>query len=115
MPVTSTARIVLLCLILGACGSPPRYAGTIRGPAPPDLPESVDEDAARECQSRAEDAAAAARGGRVSNIAGVLFGALGAMVQIARARHKQEKADAAYNKTLAECLREKGQAVATPR
>jgi hypothetical protein len=67
-------------------------------------PPEVSEADTDECGKRA-DTAAFASISNISDRGAVLFGAIGAMVQIGRAKHRLNET---FEKVMKECLREKG-------
>jgi hypothetical protein len=99
-----------LALLLAACASTPKapnkYGHYHDYPYP--TPAEVSEADADECGKRANAEAFAATS-EISDRAGVLFGAIGAAVQLTRVKHKL---NSTYEKAMKTCLREKGYEVA---
>ncbi|MGB5131739.1 MAG: hypothetical protein WBO00_03930 [Steroidobacteraceae bacterium] len=95
-----------LALLLAACASTPKapnkYGHYHDYPYQP--PAEVSEADADECGKRANDAAFAATS-EISDRAGILFGAIGAAVQLARVNHKL---NSTYEEGMKACLSDKG-------
>lgn len=93
-------------LLLAGCASTPQTPNKYGHyhDYPYQTPAQVSEADADECGSRANAEAFAATS-EISDRAGVLFGAIGAAVQIARAKHKL---NSTYEEVMKACLREKG-------
>ena len=95
-----------LSLLLTACASTPqtpnKYGHNFdyEYESPPEV-SAAD---ANECGERANKEAFAASS-EISDRAGVLFGAIGAVVQLARVK---SKLNSTYEKVMKDCLREKG-------
>ncbi|MGH8129381.1 MAG: hypothetical protein ACRES3_00825, partial [Steroidobacteraceae bacterium] len=103
------STVVSLCaasLLLAACASMPRTPNKFGHyhDYPYQTPPQVSEADADECGQRADTEAFAATS-EISDRAGVLFGAIGAAVQIARIKHKL---NSTYKQVMKDCLREKG-------
>lgn len=102
----SSVSICALALLFAACASTPKepnkYGHYHDYPYQP--PPEVSEADADECGKRANDAAFAASS-EISDRAGILFGAIGAAVQLARVSHKM---NSTYEEVMKVCLGEKG-------
>jgi hypothetical protein len=103
------SSVVLLCatsLLLPACASTPqtpnKYGHNFNYEY--QTPPQVSEADADECGKRANDAAFKSISG-MSDRTAILFGPIGAAVQIARARSKM---NSTYEEVMKDCLREKG-------
>jgi len=98
--------ICALTWLLAACASTPKapnkYGHSYDYPY--QAPAQVSEADADECGKRADAEAFAAASG-ISDRAGILFGPLGAAVQIARVK---SRLNSTYEKVMKACLREKG-------
>ena len=106
MSPSSIVSSCALTLLLAACASTPKqpnkYGHYHDYPYQP--PAEVSEADADECGKRANDAAFAATS-EISDRAGILFGEIGAAVQLARVNHKL---NSTYEEVMKSCLSEKG-------
>lgn len=98
--------IIFASMFISCAGSPPNKFGHHHDYPykVPDFVNSADED---ECSRRADrDAFAAIRD--MSSVPGILFGAIGATVQLLRANSAM---NSAYEKSLKACLQDKGYSI----
>jgi len=102
----SPLLVGIVCLTLSGCAGTPKTPNKFghHHEYPYKTPEHVSAADDDECGRRANSAAFAAIQG-MGDTPGLLFGAIGAMVQIGRA---ESKMNSTYEEVMKTCLREKG-------
>ena len=106
MYLHSTVSICALTLLLGACASTPRTPNKYGHyhDYPYQAPAQVSEADADECGKHA-NAEAFAAVSEISDKPAILFGPIGAAIQLARGK---SKLNSTYEKVMKACLRDKG-------